>query len=560
MSLSSPLWLLALLPWAAAVLLLLIGRLKRVPVPFLHLWQGPEAIPRRRKGIQLPPIWILLAILATLLAILAASQPVIRTPLTGPPLTILIDRGITMSAGKPVPRFHEAVDLAFEPINQALRLGPVELLAVPPIAPIHTDRSDWTALAKAIPPTAINTAPSLRAALLQTLAQPSTIVVVLSDQPLNIQNERLVQIPPQSLPQNVAITHFAARQKPTPQVMLRIRNDSPITTARLRISSDGAQLTETPIQLPPNAQRDLFADLPSLGRSLAATLDVDDDWAADNHAFLLRQSAWPIVEPHVTLPPEIDRIVQLYSRLRPPSPDSKHLAIVAPHDSLPATDPAAILAQTAASATATQPSQPLRVIDHPITNAVSNWPAVDPPQPPSDPNWQTLVSNDGRTLVAIRDTPSRAVWIGFHSSPWATTPDFAIFWINVLNWLGQGSHAYSADLTRSLPASWKSIQSADPTPPVSPGLWPGIYQLADGSMLALNAPTFPFANPLPSDWRQTLYHAARSAHNPHRGLPLAPFMLLAAIAVVTLSALTWKPPQPTSRPAPQPPKLLDTPA
>lgn len=76
MILASPLWLLALVPWAGAALWLLIGRNPRVAVPFIELWHDSDA-PKRRvsRALKRPPAAIACALLAMLLALVAAARP-----------------------------------------------------------------------------------------------------------------------------------------------------------------------------------------------------------------------------------------------------------------------------------------------------------------------------------------------------------------------------------------------------------------------------------------------------------------------------------------------------
>ena len=85
----APFWLVGLALWAALTGWLLLGRRPRVGVPFLRLWQGPTPTDRPRRGIRMPPIAILFALLAILLVIVAAGRPVIQGSIAkdGSPVT-----------------------------------------------------------------------------------------------------------------------------------------------------------------------------------------------------------------------------------------------------------------------------------------------------------------------------------------------------------------------------------------------------------------------------------------------------------------------------------------
>src|SRR5215207_6429373 len=76
MTFLSPLWLLALIPWAGVALWLLVGRNPRVAVPFIELWNDSDA-PKRRasRALRRPPAAMVCALLAMLLALVAAAKP-----------------------------------------------------------------------------------------------------------------------------------------------------------------------------------------------------------------------------------------------------------------------------------------------------------------------------------------------------------------------------------------------------------------------------------------------------------------------------------------------------
>ncbi|MCY2952782.1 MAG: hypothetical protein NTU53_12540 [Planctomycetota bacterium] len=542
MSVSSPVWLLGLVPWAAAVLLLLLGRLKRVRVPFLQLWQGPHAKPRQRRAIEPPPLWLALAMLAMLLSVLAAARPVVRlSEAVGTAIVVIVDRGLTMSAqGQTHLRFQEAIDMASATITQATGHGDVDLLSTPPTQPLWGDSSDWPGIAKAMAPTAADTRQLLRELIRQRLAETRRPVIVFSDQPLGIQDDRLIQIAPTTQPRNVGIVRFGARETPAVQVMVRLRNQSPATKAVLRLLSDDQERLRSGVELPATGERDYFFDVPTLGRAIRVELDVDDDLPADNRAFLVREEAWPIIEPRVAMPPELGRMIGLYSRLRPAAEGSRHVAIVGRSDALPTNDPAAVLAEGSEALPTSRPVQQVRAIDHAVTRSISDWPAAMVAELPSDPTWTAVVSAGGRVLVAVRETPVRQVWVGFSAPQWPSMPDFVIFWTNVFNWLGQGSEAFAAHPIGALPNGWRRVQPADAPAGVQAGLWPGVYGNSDGAMRAVNAEQVQINAPPQTDWRQALHRIGGDRDDGRRAYPLAAALILAAMAIIAVSALTWR--------------------
>src|SRR3954466_7166212 len=108
MTFVSPLWLLALIPWAGVALWLLVGRNPRVAVPFIELWNDSDA-PKRRasRALRRPPAAMVCALIAMLLALVAAAKPVVvrdqtvRTPIAP---KILENVGIGRGGGRETPR------------------------------------------------------------------------------------------------------------------------------------------------------------------------------------------------------------------------------------------------------------------------------------------------------------------------------------------------------------------------------------------------------------------------------------------------------------------------
>src|SRR2546430_9942865 len=98
MSLLAPVWLFALLPWSVFAVWIWLGRRRRQWVPFLALWEAPEELRRPKKGVEPPPLGLVLALLAMLLGILGMAQPVVHRGGDRGRMTIIVDRGASMSA------------------------------------------------------------------------------------------------------------------------------------------------------------------------------------------------------------------------------------------------------------------------------------------------------------------------------------------------------------------------------------------------------------------------------------------------------------------------------
>src|SRR5438309_1422584 len=93
----SPIWLLGLLPWAAVVIYVLRGRFPRAAVPFLALWAGLITVAKSRRHLHRPPLFLALLLMTMLLALLAAAGPKLRGRGSTALVTIILDRGVTMS-------------------------------------------------------------------------------------------------------------------------------------------------------------------------------------------------------------------------------------------------------------------------------------------------------------------------------------------------------------------------------------------------------------------------------------------------------------------------------
>lgn len=556
MSFAAPFWLLGLLPWAAVALYLLWGRRKRQDVPFLELWQVPgQDRPVRRRAAP-PPVALACALLAVLLAVLGAASPRLHLPAVGaggPPVaSIVVDGGFTMSArGRDRPRYYEALDATKGDLLGVIGFRPVWLSVVPSSADREagakqTDLSDALGELYQLPPSAADSRAALRAAVLRALAETAEPVIVLSDQPLGIDDDRLIQIPPPTPLRDAGIVSLAARERPAPQVMVRLRNHGlPAMSVTLRVTSDGRSV-EKVVALPVAGEADAFVDLPALGQTVEAELvGLDDDEPADDRAWLVREASWPRVEVRAPLPPGVRRMIEQYTLARPPEPASPRVVVVGSVTDAPGAGPAVIVegASTATATVPTQPSDSVRVQAHPVTAGIdwakelADLSANTAPQPPR--GWQRLVWSGERTWVAASDEPAREVWVGFpQAGAWARREAFVYFWANLLDWVGQGGESFAAGHVGPVEGQWAW---AGPTPDArasGPDRWPGLYRRSDGRLQAFNAPAVPL-DPVPSssDWQARL---RRHAANLRPGLDLSPLVLLGALACMVVSAATWK--------------------
>src|SRR3954470_22640217 len=199
MLLSAPWWLLALFPWAGLTLYLLRGQSPRVGVPFVELWQDPDLPrPRRARSLRLPPFAIAMMLLGLLLAILAAARPAMRVSTIGPPITIIVDRGVTMSSN-PIAGDHWTETLRDIERRVVDRFGrcPVDLMSIPMAASVaRSDTANWAASIVITQPTALDTSNALALAIQAALQRNDHPVVVVTNQEIALKDERLTRIAP----------------------------------------------------------------------------------------------------------------------------------------------------------------------------------------------------------------------------------------------------------------------------------------------------------------------------------------------------------------------------
>jgi len=538
MAFAAPLWLIGLIPWAGVALWILWGQREKIGVPFLPLWQSeiPSRAPRRQMAP--PPIALLAALLAAMLAILAAARPQIFSGQSGH-VTIIADRGLTMSVegkdGKS--RLVECARLANSKFNDAANLG-IDLTAVPDSA-TKPATGNWLDQVQSLSPTAVVDPSGIARAARAALSDSSGLVIVLSDQAIGLQDDRLVQIaPPQPLV-NVGIDLLSVRQSPRGQMMVRLVNQSPLQQAHLIVRGGGWQITRK-IALPSSGQsRNYFVDLPAAWPVVEAEISADDPAAPNHHAWAVRRPTWPRVQARSSLPPEVQRMIQVYTHDRPAGAESNSVAEVDSSSAPPTDSPAAILADRGSTELDTTQAPvvaaaPLNLSDVDWVKALAGATAAAPPEG----DWTPLVTVGEKVVVAARSQPNRQVWIGFSAPQFSRSADFVIFWKDVLDWLGDGEGIYTSGAIGPLVGKWRLQQPADTTNgPVDSGLVPGVYVGGDGTLQAVNAGTSAAAGASTPEWWDKLVELLnQSQRRPHE---LAGVLLILALGLLCVCAVSW---------------------
>ncbi len=486
---ASPLWLVCLLPWLGVALYLLWGRRKRRDVPFLELLRGPAAVEHAKWKVSAPPIALAMALLAMLAAILGAARPVARWGAVNQSsaIAVVVDRGLTMSAfGARDLRFREAGREAADGIAEAFGNGvPIDSWLVPARGQAEAGDADrfsgpgaWSHALDHVPATAIDSTEALRQTVRRGLAAGTGPVVLVSDAAIGIEDSRIVQVTPRRPVVNVGIALLSARAQPRPQVMVRVRNDSPITSATLEVNfgDPGAAPIRQTIVLPPaGRERDFFLDATRLGQVVSAMLIVPDDLEADNKVWLVRESAWPRVE--LGRPAGgLSRLVDVYSKLHPPGDGSRAMRIMSQIDDLTPGESGIVIDAGAAEGMV----RPTRMAPHPITDSVRDWTSLLlPASAGKSPDWTPILSAGDQTLVAVHEDSAgaRQVWVGMDPAGWSDRPEYVAFWAAAFDWaggVGTRTEPYASYPLDEFDPSWKP--PPDDGGAHDPGTWPGLYQ------------------------------------------------------------------------------------
>jgi len=550
---TSPMWLIGLLGWAGVALWVMWGRRPKTWVSFLPLWQAPGLQLRPRRSLQPPPVALLAMLGAILLALFAAAGPVVPSWRGyGQTITVIVDRGLSMSAQSQhgQVRFVQDAEAVYAAIRENIAGVTLDWKLLP--GGDAGVGADGLARVRAASGTGLVDPDALQIAARRALATSQDFVLVLSDQSLAIHDSRFIQICPDDPLQKVGIDRLSVRQNPHPQAMLRIMNHSPLNRATLLVRSGGKEVSDD-IELPPDGQaRNYFVDLPAAGDVVEAQVRAQDRGALNHQAWAVHRAAWPRLKALGALPPELVRMIEVYSRERPSQAGSPLVSVTASKQGVAPGDVAAIVADDSASGQALS-LQPLVVAQEPLSTADVDWPQVlkgARAHPPPQGDWLPIVSAGGATVLAVRTQPARQVWVGFESTDFGQSADFVVFWGRVFNWLGQAGADYESGTVGLLGGGWTlSRPAAVAVPAAEAGLIPGLYRRDDGSLQALNAAPMPATLATPGPWRQkiaspSMVQARRSLSGP---------LLLLALALACVAAASWLPVARSIRPAPRQP-------
>jgi len=202
--------------------------------------------------------------------------------------------------------------------------------------------------------------------------------------------------------------------------MIRLSQPTP-TPLQLTLEYTHSRQTQT---LNPSEMPDYFLDFTPLPDELLLTI-------GQSTAKLKRRGAYPIIQRQAPLGASAERAIASYEASRKPSENSPIIKI---SKSLSPDESGAIPGKFESA------DDELSVTDHPITANIRSWPnsAGEAPE-----GWTPLVKRGQKSLVALRENQSiRQIWIAMDFTLWDATPDFVIFWTNLLDYLAGQSGQY----------------------------------------------------------------------------------------------------------------------
>ena len=505
MNVLSPIWLIGLAPWLLLALWMLRGRGALQRVPFLKLWGGPVAMPRSDRRRQFPPIAIVAILIALLLGVIAAARVAIgkRQELH---LTVIVDRGSTMSAQDPQPRFAARCDELAKSLEDRWPRSRVTLIAVPGNAQADLSLDEFQRAVHAMPPTAVDTTFQLA----QAIPAQHGNVIVISNQAGDPSND-------------IGVVGLSLATELRRQLMIRLQNQSNQTSANLRITTAEQQIEKT-VPLPPaGSVGNVFIDLDRAGDTIQVALLNADANPVNNVARLVRESTRRSPEVQTSISPAVMRVIDVY-RSRRALGDKNALPVVGSVADLGASQTGVIVpkAMTLTSV------QPIQLATHPITDNV-NWKSLPASIQIADSpdGWTPIVSVGPHVCVAINPQHPKQVWVGLDAEAWSTSPNFVIFWTNVLDYAGGGPETWVSHPLSDWTPEWK-LAGAD-------GGQPGIYERSDGVKRAFNASELPAKPTIVKDWRTQLDRVKPES----AAGEIAPALLLAALGLIAFFACRY---------------------
>jgi hypothetical protein len=537
MAFLAPAWLFALIPWGALALWSMFGRRKRTWVPYLPLWDAPEELKRPKKGFEPPPIALVLALLATLLGLVAMARPMWDARRDRGGVTIIVDRGDSMSArinGRA--RYADLASEVAPKVAETLGPGKVDLIDAVGSSVEATDRSNWQSLVANWKRTALDSTESLRSTVRQRLERGES-VLLLSDRDLAIEDDQLIQVKPRRGVHNAGIVALAHRPG---RVMVTLRTtDANARTLRIQCRDQTAVRT---IDLEPGADQKMFVDLNAPADTIEASLEGADDFDGDDRAWLVPVRAWPVVQTRTPVPDELRRMIDVYSKLRLPAEGSSVIAIARPGE-LKSDEAGVALAQVD---TGESPQGQVSARAHPILTGVDFSPlqksAAVATRPPGE-GWTWVARIGAHTIIAVREGEVRQVWVGFESREFARTPAFVVFWTNLLDWIGNaGEGGFAASWVDQQLPSAKRLAPQKLPDDVDAAFWPGVFETPAGK-LAANVRPITFGGGGGGDGTNWQARLSGLKLRGGSGINLAHWLALAALACLLIAVATWEKPR-----------------
>ncbi len=499
MILTTPIWLWLLVPWGMLVLWVLVVRKNYAPVSTTQFWDINEPTRSPARGFKRPPIGLVFLLLGMLAAIFAAAGLTLGNPSSAKRFTLIIDRNI----GSMTTLQKEMGAILEQVRNIAGESAMIDLVTVPDRGMEEVPVVDCRSRISQLKSTAIDTSTAINQIISSELSRNDHPVYIVTSQSVLIQNPRLHLLAPNIELQNVGIEKFTVTPGDNPQALVRVRNHSNATQTVLQVD-DVMQRIDLPGK---SGMRDYVVDLKKLSSTSSARLLNEDDIPADNAAYLSRRGIWPKLVGQKGLPDGIERMIEVYTRKRPPEDDAVKVYVATSLSDVPEGAAALILP------TGIQPAGAKLEFDlnEKLATGV-NWDAVlknAQVSPAPTEGWSAVLSVDGRPIISRRELPRRQIWVGIDNPRWPLRTDYVIFFSDVFDYLGATSRAYSSEEAREPGVRWSRMGNPD-LPELEAA--PGLYRTPEG-VIAMNMAVFQQERPAEAQRPEITAQESKIAYN-----------------------------------------------
>lgn len=398
-----------LVPWLVVLIHLLLRRHASTAVPHLPLWQVDRATRSPKPNIAKLPLRWLIWMIATFVAILAASQ-------------------VQVGSNR------DHLRIVYQGDDSRLKAYVVRFTSL--ITRFNSSQNViWI-----LPPTQ----QPVIAEFLQK--NPTQHWIVATDESIKSQSENSSMIWIDSGENRSDATHLHSAPAQPVDVLIAAVSDRPrqmmVTVRANDADHDGVIEVESAtarghatFALQQKQTLNVFVDLPQISPEMIIRVsDASGVPLCQPRIWRLDWSAAKVVAAD-----DVDRpyrqFAEAYAQIHPPRATSSEVLL---SSRLPVDHAGVLLASSS------EPSGPAAIVkqEHPIFAHTDLSPLKVLPlsiAPPPSKEWHVVATAGDRPIIAVRDAPIRQVWLGFRSDAFEQHEAFVILLADIVDWIGQGS-------------------------------------------------------------------------------------------------------------------------